>query len=179
MDMEKDKTEPAFLIRTAVPHDVDGIMRVMETAKELTKQGWFVSDNREYVEMHIAQNGFIVVAEERSGEIAGFFMVDFPGQSAKNLGYYLGLEGKKLEEVVHMDSTAVLPKYRGNHLQYRMMCKAEEMLDERKRYRYRMSTVHPDNCYSFHNLQKRGYLVLTTVEKYGGLLRHVMYKEIR
>ena len=173
----KGKNNHEFLIRRGVHSDIDGIMTVMDTAKALAPSGWFISDDRKYVEAHVEESGFIIVAEEKN-KIIGFFMIDFPGDSERNMGDYLGLEKEEKNRVVHMDSAAVLPKYRGNHLQERMMKEAEEILDQIPQYRYRLATVCPDNCYSLKNLQKRGYTILTTVEKYGGFLRHVVYKDI-
>ncbi len=178
MSVVTGKEGEKFLIRRAAASDIEGIMRVMETAKKLAAFGWFISDDRDYVEEHIEKKGFIVTAQTEKGETAGFFMVDFPGETKRNLGSYLGLQGKELNQVVHMDSAAVLPKYRGNHLQELMMKEAEKILDDKKQYRYRMGTVHPENSYSLNNIKKRGYTILTTVEKYGGLPRHVMWKKI-
>ena len=43
------------------------------------------------------------------------------------------------------------------------------------------SNIQPQDVYkrqSLYNLQKRGYMILMTAEKYGGLQRHIMYKDI-
>lgn len=173
----RGKTGQKFQIRRADSHDLDGIMEVMETAKRVTREGWFISDDRQYVEEHIEKEGFIVVAETDTGEIAGFFMIDFPGERERNMGRQIGLSKEERQRVAHMDSAAVLPQYRGNHLQQEMMGEAEEILDQTKQYRYRMGTVCPENVYSLYNLQKRGYIILMTVKKYGGYPRHIMWKD--
>lgn len=164
-------------LRKAQPADLDGIMRVMNEAKASAEPGWFVSDDDEYVKEHMEKRGFIIAAEDGKAGIVGFMMIDFPGICEKNLGVYLNLGEQILNQVVHMDSAAVLPAYRGRHLQERMLEMAERSLDQMPQYKYRMCTVHPDNRYSLANLQKLGYTVLTTVYKYNGLLRHVMYKK--
>ena len=178
MSVTTGKNGEIFLIRRAATSDVEGIMTVMDTAKRLADAGWFVSDERGYVEEHIEEGGFVVTTQTKQGETAGFFMVDFPGETRRNLGRYLGLEGRELNEVVHMDSAAVLPQYRGSRLQEQMMKEAEEILDQTGRHRYRMATVHPENIYSLNNMKKRGYTILTTVQKYGGLPRHIMWKKV-
>ena len=83
--MIEGKETQAFLIRRGVQSDVDGIMTVMDTAKALAPAGWFISDDRKYVEAHVEKAGFIIVAEEK-GKIIGFFMIDFPGDSERNMG---------------------------------------------------------------------------------------------
>lgn len=167
-----------FQIKRAVYSDVEEIMEVMEKVKADTKPEWFVSDEREYVEEHIEKSGFILVAKTKDDKTAGFFMIDFPGQDSRNLGFHLELKGEELNHVAHMDSAAVLADFRGNHLQEELMRRGEELLNEMGGYRYRMCTVCPENRYSLYNLQKRGYMILMTTEKYGGLQRHIMYKDI-
>lgn len=172
---EKNEKEEGIL-RRAEAGDLSGIMCVMTEAKKRAKPGWFVSDDCEYVRRHLEEDGLIIVAEGRQGEIAGFMMVDFPGTSERNLGTYLDLEGEELNRVAHMDSVAVLPDYRGNHLHERMLTMAEDILDRMPQYKYRMCTVHPENVYSLRNFQRRGYQIRATVYKYNGLPRHIMYK---
>ena len=55
------------------------------------------------------------------------------------------------------------------------MALAEAELAE-KGYLHLLSTVHPDNQYSLHNLRSLGYTVAATRKKYGGLPRHILYK---
>lgn len=120
-----------FVLRRAVPEDISGIMNVMNTAKVSAPPGWFVDDDEAYVASHLENKGFIVVAQERSGAIAGFMIIHFPGIDAKNLGRHLKLSEEQLLQVVHMDSVAVLPQYRGNHLQKELIAAAEELLESK------------------------------------------------
>ena len=76
-----------------------------------------------------------------------------------------------------MDTAAVAPLYRGHHLQDRMMEVCEEEMKKRG-MRYLLATVHPGNPYSLSNVQKRGYGIRATKEKYGRSLRHILCKEI-
>lgn len=177
--MNREKSDNIIVISRAGYPALDGIMNVMETAKKITKQEWFVSDDRDYVRKHIEQEGFVMVAEDHETGVVGFVMIDFPGMDQKNLGSYLGLEGEALCQVVHIDSAAVLPVYRGLHLQERLIEAAENILDQMPKYRYRMCTAHPDNVYSLRNLERRGYKVLTTAYKYGGLPRCILYKIVQ
>ena len=80
-----------------------------------------------------------------------------------------------LDKVVHMESVAVLPEYRGYHLQEKMLRYAEECIDK-KQYSYLLATVSPDNPASYHSFEKCGYALVMTKEKYGGLLRRIYEK---
>ena len=42
-----------------------------------------------------------------------------------------------------------------------------------------MATVHPDNIYSFRNMEKFGMKAVLETKKYGGQRRYVMSKNIR
>lgn len=176
-EMKKENQNQTITIKKADYADIDAIMRVMESAKCSVAQSWFVSDDRDYVDDHIDRNGFVIVAEDRKNGVVGFAMIDSPGMDARNLGTYLGLEGEALLQVAHVDSVAVLPEYRGLHLQERMIRAAEEQLDQMPQYRCRLCTVHPDNVYSRRNLERCGYQFLTTAQKYGGLPRCILYKQ--
>lgn len=121
--------------------------------------------------------GYLAVDEENGGRIGGVFTVVFPGLSEKNLGHYAGFSEAELLLVAHMDTAAVLPDYRGLHLQRRLMETAEAELAEMG-YRYLMCTVHPDNPYSHGNLDRMGYRRIWQGLKYGGKLRDVVLKEI-
>lgn len=177
--MKRGKSDSTVTIFRADQTAVDGIMKVMETVKNLTKQEWFVSDDRDYVREHIDSEGFVMVAADRETGIVGFVMIDFPGMDQRNLGSFLGLEGEALCQVAHIDSAAVLPAYRGLHLQERLIGAAEDILDQMPQYRYRMCTAHPDNVYSLRNLERREYKVLAMAYKYGGLPRCILYKAIQ
>lgn len=169
----------SFIIRKATPQDVNGIAFVMEQAKKaMPNPQWFVADGRPWIEEHITGHGFTMVATAPVGgaeETIAFFMVAFPKSPETNLGFGF-LEENRLGMVAHMDSAAVLPAYRGHHLQGRLLEEAEKEL-ARYPQKYLFCTVHPDNQASLHTMQRHGYVVVGTKTKYGGLLRHVLFKE--
>lgn len=169
--------EMNFIIRKAVSSDVEGIMRIMGEAKASPKHSaWFVADDEEFVREHLEGWGFVMVAEAPDGEIAGFFLVKKPTEE-ENLGVYLDFEKNQLDRTMIMDSAAVGIKYRGNHLQSRLLQAAEQEID-RTKYAYLLCTVHPGNIYSLHNMERNGYEVRKTVRCYGGLTRHILMKEL-
>ena len=100
-----------------------------------------------------------------------------------NLGYDVFRDAdkhhlyKKLNHVLHMDSASVLPKHRGHKLEHQMITFAETLVDT-SRYCYSFATVAPENTASLKSLEKTGYRVMVTKEKYSGLIRCVMMKEL-
>ncbi len=168
--------EQQFVIRRADASDVDGIMEIMTEAKATAEHpDWFVDGDRACVESCLDQHGFTLVAEAADGELAAFFIVAFP-EREENLGADLGFAEPELALVAHMDSAAVKSKFRGHHLQSRMVTEAERMLWQYP-HCHLMCTIHPDNHASLHTMQRHGYVVVATKPKYGGLLRHILYKK--
>lgn len=160
-------------ILKATKKDIPEIKHIMDTGlASVQDKTWYVVDDVEFLERHVEEEGYILkyMAED---VIAGFLVVRHPGMAEDNLGRYL----QKEDKVTHMESAAVLPKFRGQKIQKKLLQKAEELEKERGT-KYLMCTVHPDNIYSAGNLEQLGYGCLLEVEKYGGLKRKIMYKEM-
>ena len=143
-----------FVIRKAGGADLADIQKLMETTVAyMENPDWFYEDGKEFLETCVKEEenaGFAVIARtKQEGIPAGCFLVEIPGA----------------------------PLYRGHHLQDRMMEVCEEEMKKRG-MRYLLATVHPDNPYSLSNVQKRGYGIRATKEKYGRSLRHILCKEI-
>lgn len=169
-----------FKITKASVSDAQSIADVIQTVYEnLEQKDWYVADNVEYIyEMLRPQKGAGYLAlDTDTEEIAGIFLVTFPGLSEENLGYEIDFSEEQLLLTAHMDSAAVLPKYRGNRLQYLLMQKAEADLREAG-CRYLLCTIHPENRFSKENALRQGYRVVKTTEKYGGYLRDILLKEL-
>ena len=171
-----------FSIRSCQKEDIPEVIRlihaVQDAMTEEQKAWFFVEEDSETREKMISGRmfGFFAV-EETSGKTAAVFTVDIPGNSSENLGREIGLQEDQFSLVAHMDTAAVLPEYRGNHLQVLLMQTAEQELKERG-YRYLMCTVHPENPYSLHNVLRQGYQVVAEKEKYGGLRRNILLKQL-
>lgn len=109
--------------------------------------------------------------------LAGIFMVTFPGLTEENLGWDLNFKEDMLLQTAHMDTAVILPAYRGNGLQGRLMQKAEADLKQAG-YSCLLCTIHPDNQYSMNNAIKLGYRVAKSTVKYHGLPRNILSKEL-
>lgn len=173
-----------FIIKQAGGEHLREIMEVMADAeKTVEKKEWFASDDEAFIKDVLDKNGFIIGAwEQETKEMAGFFAVVFPDKT-DNMGKYAGLSGEELKKVIYMDSAAVKAKYRGNRLQQKMLLAAEAELDRRLENadtdcQYRMCSVHPDNSYSLHNMEKNGYGIAARAKLYGGLDRYVLCKNV-
>jgi len=169
-----------FAIERAGADDVIEFARILRVIWEgMEHQEWFAIDGEEYISNILTTTAGIgyKAVDTSTGKTAGLFMVALPGISQDNLGHDLGFSKEQIMVTAVMDSAAILPEYRGHHLQYRLMQTAEAELRKRG-YRYLTSTVHPENHSSHNTLTRQGYRVVATKEKYGGLIRDILLKEL-
>lgn len=174
--MEKEKTREVK-IEDATLNDLSEIMNIMHTALGLVEdKSWYAVDGEEFVAKCIEGQGFTLKAMV-DGNMAGFLTIRYPWKDDDNLGDYIGLSEEEKMFVAHMESAAVLPKYRGLRIQNQLMARGFERLKETE-YKYVMGTAHPDNVFSVNNFLKLGYEIVADVKKYGGLRRYVFNQTI-
>ena len=169
-----------FQIRKADANEYERIIQIIqEVHAAMPNKEWFVADNADYTRSILAEKkGTAYVAFwNDTSEIAGLFIATIPGLSDDNLGLDAGLSQEELLQVIHMDSVAVLPSYRGYRLQRKLMQTAEDEL-KTAGYRYLFCTIHPENPYSMNNATALDYHVVKICEKYGGYLRAVLMKKL-
>lgn len=193
-----------YTLRIAALENACEIWKVMDfCAKSMEHKEHFICDDLDYVKDILFGTGFGVVACDVNGEIVGNLLVKYPGLEEENLGYdvfvkaetpaykilnssvlpqdkksTILLNEKNLNRVLHMDSASVLPNHRGHRLESRMISYAETLVDTSK-YHYAFATVAPENTASLKSLERSGYQVMVTKEKYGGVMRCVMMKNLK
>lgn len=167
-----------FTIRKGIYKDICRIREIMEIAHNtLIDKSWYYIDGTtiDWLVHTIKNNGFMLVAEA-DNDIVGFLVVSYPGEKESNLGNYVHHESIDKKAVAHMEPVAVLPQYRGHHLQRTLIELAETMIPNN--IKYLMCTVHPDNYPSYCNMSKSGYDVICEIEnKYAGSPRCVFMKK--
>lgn len=152
---------------------------IRQVYEEMEQKEWYVTDDAAYIERMLSGGRGIgyLAREAKSRELAGIFLVTIPGDEPWNLGNDIGFSGEQKKAAAHMESAAVLKKYQGNHLQYRLMQAAEQDLRDGG-FKYLLCTIHPENRFSKGNVLRQGYRVAATKEKYGGYLRDILVKEL-
>ena len=161
-------------IRKIGMDEVDKYLAFLHEVKAMMEEDeWFFLDPDEEVYEMMEQGAMGIWLAEDGERIAAVFCVVYPGSRHFNLGYDLGFGDEELKRVVHMDTAAVHPDYRGQGLQHRMMAHAEQELSGR----ILMCTIHPDNRYSLNNVLKQGYTIEKKTEKYGSI-RYILRKDL-
>lgn len=169
-----------FEIRIAKIEDLEEAAAITGYVWEsLPNREWYVPDTLEKLKKLFIQKRITcyLAVEKEKNVAAGIFIVDKPGENRDNLGYDIGFSREERNKTVHMDSVAVLPEYRGQGLQKKMMHQAERDLRQQG-ICWLLCTVHPDNSYSLNNLLRQGYEIAATKKKYGGYWRHILQKKI-
>lgn len=157
--------------------DAENLVCFLERVRaEMTHPEWFYLDPPDLVREMLEDGTMTLWLAEEKHRIAAVFDILQPALKDYNYGYDLNLREDELLQVVHMDTAAVHPDYRGSGLQGQMVRMAEQELSGKGR-RILLTTVHPENKYSLNNMLKQGYVIQKQVEKYGSR-RYVLRKDI-
>ena len=162
-------------IQYATPEDVEAINAIMRfTAENIPNRDWFYDDDIDFIRRHINGEEGYTLKYTVDGVIAGFLIIYYPGSAEDNLGREMDLSDEELQYVAHMESTCVLPQYRGRRIFQQLTERALEIERAKGRTRYFMGTAHPDNQYSMNIFLRNGFSIYKTVRKYDNWLRNVM-----
>lgn len=142
-----------------------------------------VKDSRKDLEEALS-TGFAIGFLNKEERIVGYRVVSIPkADGAYHLGKYLNLGGDALKRSAHLETTIVLPSYRGNQLQYKSLVIAEKRLKDQG-ITDLLCTVSPFNAFSLKNVMQAGLKIKALRRMYGdrmdntrGLWRFVMHKE--
>ena len=157
--------------------DTEMFLRFLEEVKqEMAQQDWFYLDPPEVVNKLLETGAMELWLAMDGDRLAGIFDILHPGLDSYNYGYDLDFSREDLLRVVHMDTAAVHPDYRGHGLQRRMVAMAEQHLAGKGRH-ILLTTVHPENRFSLNNMQKQGYVIQKRLDKYGSE-RYILRKDI-
>ena len=132
----------------------------------MSNKEWLYLDPPDLVSEMIADGTMELWLAVDGDRLAAVFDILYPGLDSCNYGYDLNLTESELLQVVHMDTSAVHPDYRGQGLQGRMVHTAErELVGSGKRIL--LCTVHPENQFSLNNMLNQGFEIQKRVRKYG------------
>ena len=166
-----------FQFRKGGLQDAETLIRFLDGVKAgMAQQNWFYLDPPDVVRKLLAEGTMELWLAMDGTRLAGIFDILHPGLDPSNYGYDLDLSQEDLLRVVHMDTAAVHPDYRGNGLQRKLVQMAEGHLAGQGR-RILLTTVHPENRFSLNNMTGQGYTIRKRLEKYGSE-RYILRKDI-
>ena len=166
-----------FEFRRGTLQDAETLIQFLDDVKAaMEQQDWFYLDPPEAVREMLAEGTMELWLAMDGTRLAGIFDILHPGLASYNYGYDLDFSEEELLRVVHMDTAAVHPDYRGHGLQRRMVAMAEQHLAG-KGSCILLTTVHPENRFSLSNMTGQGYVIQKRLEKYGSE-RYILRKNI-
>lgn len=164
-------------IRKGTLQDTEKLICLLQEVRQgMERKDWLYLDSPEEVRQMMADGTMQLWVAEDGERLAGIFDILIPGLSEYNYGYDLAFTEAQLLRVIHMDTAAVHPDYRGKSLQRILMQEAERYA-ARMGERILLTTVHPENSYSLNNILAQGYSIEKRLPKYGSE-RYILRKDL-
>ena len=168
----------AYVMRFVRPNELDALYKLHQlVVSRVHHPHAFRPDSRSFMEQQIERRGR-TVAVFCYGEIVAYAAISFPDDDPSNLGRDLPLGEAELSHVADYDGSAVHPDYRGNQLQQLMTHMRHRYALLRDRYHI-LGTVSPFNPVSLHNFLGLGCRVRNIKQKYGGMVRLIIHRDLR
>ena len=134
-------------------------------------------DTDDFFREHLGFRGRIWGLFDEQGRMMAYAVLGLPRPGGYNLGPDAGLTGEALAEVAHLAGATVDHACRGRRIQYFLTrYRMEQALALGRRHV--VSTVDPRNYASWRSLMKCGLHISGLVQKYGGLARFVLYRDM-
>ncbi len=174
----KHGTGRPFQMRFIRASELDALYRLHQlVVSGLEHPHIFRPDSRAFMEQHIGRRGRTVgvFVEE---QLIAYAAISFPDGDPDNLAHDLPLPAEEFSHVADYDGSAVHPDYRGHHLQRRMTEMRHRYALAYDRYHI-LGTVSPINPRSLANFIAMGCLVRNIKQKYGGMTRLIIHRDLR
>ncbi|MBR0308737.1 MAG: GNAT family N-acetyltransferase [Mogibacterium sp.] len=170
------KGEPIVIdFRKAVPEDIDKVMALQnEIVEALPDKDLYATFSREESLGQLEHD--ICIMAECNGEVAGYsVMIPNDPDNPENYGKYFDYDREQLAKTVSMDLTMVSPKYRGNGIQ-RVFNKLRLGIATEMGASEALTTISPDNPFSYRNFLVLNFDIVDERELYGGKRRYILRK---
>lgn len=130
----------------------------------------------DYIRDHFKRENSVIGIFTEDGLIA-YDVLYFPGAEGDNFGADIKLPVDELNRIVHLETVAVHPDYRGNSLQKRM---EEIHLKKIREFDciHVCCAVSPKNLPSLRNLFSNGLIIKCIKLKFGSRVRFIMHQNI-
>ena len=175
-ELMNGKGEPIFIdFREAKPEDIDKVMALQDAIMEaLPNKDLYAPFSREESIAQLEHD--ICFIAECDGEVAGYsVMIPNDPDNPENYGKYFNYDREQLARTASMDLTMVAPKYRGRGLQ-RIFNKLRIGRAIAMGATEALTTISPDNPYSYRNFLILNFEIVDTRKLYGGKDRYILRK---
>lgn len=167
-----------FHLREAVPEDIDKVIALQGAIVDSLEDKDILAAYTDEEALEVLTNNCCFIAEAEGGEVAGYSVLILNTRiDEENYGHYLGYDEEQLRKTASLDLTLVAPEYRGYGLQ-RLFTKIRIAYAIDSGATEALSTVSPDNPYSFRNLEALNLKRHRRMKLYGGKDRFIFRKEL-
>ena len=171
------KGEPMYIdFRRATPDDLDKVMTLQdEIVEALPDKDLYATFTREESLGQLEHD--ICMIAECDGKVAGYsVMIPNDPDNPENYGKHFNYDREQLAKTVSMDLTMVVPEYRGHGLQ-RLFNKIRMGQAIELGATEAITSISPENPYSYNNFFILNYEVADRRKLYGGKDRYLLRKE--
>ena len=161
--------------RRAVPEDIDAVMAIQQHIMDaLPDKDLYAPFSREESEGQLEHD--ICYMAECDGEIAGYsVLIPNDPDNPENYGKLFNYDRDRLAVTCSLDLTMVEPKFRGLGIQ-RIFNKLRLGQAIEMGAKEALTTISPDNPYSYRNFLVLNFEILETREMYGGKQLYILHK---
>jgi len=157
--------------------DLNEIMALEEIiVQNLSDKEIFRTHAQDYFKDHFKVKNSVIGIYTDDGLIA-YNVLYFPGVGGDNFGADIDLPIDELDKVVHLETVAVHPAFRGNSLQRKMEAVHLRTIQEMG-YEHVCCMVSPKNRPSLQNIFSNGLIIKALKIKFGWRLRYIMHKNL-
>ena len=169
--------EPMYIdFRQATPDDLEKVLALQNEIMEALPDKDLYAPFTEEESLNQLKNDICYIAE-CDGEVAGYsVMIPNDPDNPENYGKHFNYDRDQLAKTVSMDLTMVAPKYRGRGLQ-RIFNKLRIGKAIELGATEALTTISPDNPYSYRNFLVLNFEIVDERELYGGKRRYILRKE--
>jgi predicted GNAT superfamily acetyltransferase len=161
--------------RRATPDDLDKVLTLQNEIMEALPDKDLYAPFTEAESLAQLEHDICMMAE-CNGEVAGYsVMIPNDPDSPENYGKYFNYDREQLAQTVSMDLTMVSPKYRGRGIQ-RIFNKLRLGMAAEMGAHEALTTISPDNPYSYRNFLVLNFEIIEQREMYGGKQRYILRK---
>lgn len=169
----------SFTIQEGSILDIEKIIDTIKYLYDLLEnKEWYAIGLANYDKLvEMFNGGMVIIKALYQDDLVGFLLVEDHIDPDSEIASEIPKE--EIPFSIEMDNAGVLPLYRGNHLEQKMILEAESILKKKNpTIRYSYATVHPDNLASFNSLEHIGYQKYKKKLMYGEKNRYIMRKEL-
>lgn len=157
--------------------EVGEILSLQQKVFDTLKEKSFLAALTEEDLTNILQGNGTMIGAFSEDRLIAFRAMLVPEIDEEHLGKDAGLARSEWPLVIYQEISNVDPDFRGNGLQQYLGRLLMERVDT-KRFKYVCATVAPFNIASLKDKFSHGLKIVALNEKYGGMLRYTLMKEL-